>query len=261
MTDENAPQLDQPPPVAPAALWTCGTSVSGVHWTSCKSLAVRAVVPDPAGEALPAPTHGWTSHGHTCCINIHTTGLPDEPAEVAKCGGPGVCRDCTADAAAIHLPAGVVWIGRCFCGGVGDGLHRVWCPAGLDVTEPPTNPNAMIDPVGFVFYPDDATDAAHLKQSHRAVPLNPESWPFGELPTNPCYTVPCPPWSDDPRPITGAEFGATYATDWPEGCRCYLREVPDQGEVFTPPSDGSGCPVHTPSAFPGYSLADEMRSL
>lgn len=205
---------------------------------------------------MTAPTtHGWTSHGHTCCTNIHTTALPDE---VVKCGGPGVCRDCSADAAATHLPAGVTWIGRCTCGGVGDGLHLVTCTQGLNVTEPPAAPNAMIDPVGFVFYPDDAADAAHLKQSHRAVPLNPDVWPFGDLPTNPCYTVPCPPWSDDPRPTTGAEFGETYAESWPEGCRCYLKEDLDWGEHRVAPP--GGCPLHTPWAFPGYSLADEMRS-
>lgn len=59
---------------------------------------------------------------------------------------------------------------------------------------------------------------------------------------------------DDPTPTTGAPYD-DY--DWPEGCVCHIREDIDRGEVFTAPPEG--CRVHTPWAFPGYSLDQETR--
>lgn len=56
---------------------------------------------------------------------------------------------------------------------------------------------------------------------------------------------------DDPTPTTGGPIDY----DWPEGCVCYLREDADWGEVRTAPPEG--CRLHTPWAFPGYSLDQE----
>lgn len=55
---------------------------------------------------------------------------------------------------------------------------------------------------------------------------------------------------DDPTPTTGGPVDY----DWSPGCVCYLRDDIDWGEVLTAPS--GGCPVHTPWAFPGYTLGD-----
>lgn len=51
--------------------------------------------------------------------------------------------------------------------------------------------------------------------------------------------------------------GAPFEDDRPAGCVCHYREDIDRGDVLTAPPDG--CPVHTPWAFPGYSLASEGR--
>lgn len=45
--------------------------------------------------------HGWTRHGHRCCDQA--TG-PRPPGGVARCGGPGLCGNCYADAAIRHSP-------------------------------------------------------------------------------------------------------------------------------------------------------------
>lgn len=57
---------------------------------------------------------------------------------------------------------------------------------------------------------------------------------------------------DDPTPTTGAP----YEDDRPAGCVCHWREYSDVGDTrYSPPQ---GCPVHTPWAFPGYSLTQGM---
>jgi hypothetical protein len=43
--------------------------------------------------------HGFTAHGHHCCA---LAPLGERPNRVARCGGPGLCRDCQRSAAAIH---------------------------------------------------------------------------------------------------------------------------------------------------------------
>lgn len=53
--------------------------------------------------------------------------------------------------------------------------------------------------------------------------------------------------ADDPRPTTGGP-----PPEFPSGCCCALVDYADVGEQFRPPP--GGCPVHTPWAFPGYSL-------
>ena len=45
--------------------------------------------------------HGWTRHGHRCCDQA--TG--PRPHNIARCGGPVLCRACAADAAIRHAPA------------------------------------------------------------------------------------------------------------------------------------------------------------
>lgn len=44
---------------------------------------------------------------------------------------------------------------------------------------------------------------------------------------------------DDPAPTTGAPVDF----NWAEGCRCYLREDPEYGDLLTRPP--GGCPVHS----------------
>jgi hypothetical protein len=60
---------------------------------------------------------------------------------------------------------------------------------------------------------------------------------------------------DDPTPTTGAPYFDEY--DLPEGCVCHWREDADWGDVRTAP--WGGCRIHTPWAFPGYSLDQEVR--
>lgn len=64
---------------------------------------------------------------------------------------------------------------------------------------------------------------------------------------------PAPPLSAvaDLAPTTGGPVG-----DPPECGVCYWREDVEYGDVRTAPP--GGCRVHTPWAFPGYSLADEV---
>jgi hypothetical protein len=54
-------------------------------------------------------------------------------------------------------------------------------------------------------------------------------------------------------PTTGAPYEEYH---FPEGCVCCIREDADRGDYYSPPP--TGCPVHTPWVFPGYSLASEM---
>jgi hypothetical protein len=56
---------------------------------------------------------------------------------------------------------------------------------------------------------------------------------------------------DDPTPTTGAPVEYQF----PEGCVCHIREDIAWGQQYTSPPEG--CPVHTPWAFPGYSLAQD----
>lgn len=60
--------------------------------------------------------------------------------------------------------------------------------------------------------------------------------------------------ADDPAPTTGGPLGEEY--DLPEGCVCYWREDVEYGDVRTAPREG--CRLHTPWAFPGYSLTQEL---
>lgn len=79
------------------------------------------------------------------------------------------------------------------------------------------------------------------------VPSDPDS-PYVALFAEPDVTV----WQseqDDPAPTTGAPEEHYF----PEGCGCHIREDPEWGDVYAHPPEG--CRVHTPWAFPGYSLA------
>lgn len=46
--------------------------------------------------------------------------------------------------------------------------------------------------------------------------------------------------ADDPTPTTGGPVDYEFA----DGCRCYIREDVEYGDVLTRPP--GGCPVHTP---------------
>lgn len=59
----------------------------------------------------------------------------------------------------------------------------------------------------------------------------------------------------DPAPTTGGPVDY----DWPDGCVCSLHDDIDWGEHLVSPR--TGCPIHTPWAFPGYSLAHETQIL
>lgn len=61
--------------------------------------------------------------------------------------------------------------------------------------------------------------------------------------------------ADAVAPTTGAPYGYDPADIFPAGCVCHLRDDADWGEHFVAPREG--CPVHTPWAFPGYSLTQE----
>lgn len=52
--------------------------------------------------APPAIRHGYTPHGHPCCDQPPTG---PRPGLVARCGGPGPCRECGVSAAGIHRAA------------------------------------------------------------------------------------------------------------------------------------------------------------
>lgn len=43
--------------------------------------------------------HGWTSHGHPCCVSAWTANRPNS---TARCGGPDMCKPCGNDRDAIH---------------------------------------------------------------------------------------------------------------------------------------------------------------
>lgn len=44
--------------------------------------------------------HLYTKHGHRCCDEAR---LPREPVAKFRCGGPGLCKACSAEASAAHL--------------------------------------------------------------------------------------------------------------------------------------------------------------
>lgn len=73
------------------------------------------------------------------------------------------------------------------------------------------------------------------------------AWPGALSGVNP---EPCLP-VDDPTPTTGGPV----EYEFPEGCTCHIREYTDVGDQRHAPPEG--CRIHTPWAFPGYSLADE----
>lgn len=47
------------------------------------------------------PEHGWTRHGHSCCDQAPAE---TRPSIVARCGGPGLCGECSADMVIRHAP-------------------------------------------------------------------------------------------------------------------------------------------------------------
>lgn len=57
---------------------------------------------------------------------------------------------------------------------------------------------------------------------------------------------------NDPDKAEAPTTGAPHDYEFPEGCVCHIRDDIDRGEMFVAPPDG--CQVHTPWAFPGYSL-------
>ena len=44
--------------------------------------------------------HGYTPHGHSCCARALLEA--PIPTQVARCGGPGICSDCSKWTAAAH---------------------------------------------------------------------------------------------------------------------------------------------------------------
>lgn len=67
----------------------------------CALLAVALVL---AAE-MPVPPrvelHVWTRHGHACCREAPLSPAT-RPTAVARCGGPGLCSKCSAEASAAH---------------------------------------------------------------------------------------------------------------------------------------------------------------
>lgn len=47
-------------------------------------------------------THDWTTHGHACCMNPGPPIGDRDLRPVARCGGPGLCRKCSVEAAQIR---------------------------------------------------------------------------------------------------------------------------------------------------------------
>lgn len=63
------------------------------------------------------------------------------------------------------------------------------------------------------------------------------------------------PVEEETADVTAPTTGGPVDYQQPEGCVCHWREYTDAGDVrYAPPE---GCPVHTPWAFPGYSLTQE----
>lgn len=118
---------------------------------------------------------------------------------------------------------------------VPDPIHAVDC-----AVTAATQPHAMVDDLGQVFYPDSAIDMAWFAREHGARFMDPvagAAW-LAEV-------------TDDPTPTTGAPEEHYF----PEGCGCHIREDPEWGDVYAHPP--GGCRVHTPWAFPGYSLTTD----
>lgn len=126
--------------------------------------------------------HGWTPHGHPCCKEPGPP-IGDRPAKLNRCGGPGMCTECAVEAVIVHTrqtsptPEPAVGGVACTCGGRVDALHSMTCMA-IAVTQP----HGMVDPDGFVYYPDSRDDARHFFLAHQALPISPDVWPFGDLP-------------------------------------------------------------------------------
>jgi len=82
---------------------TCGLHVD--HLGDCLLTRCADATPDEPAPGDTAPPevpepHGWTDHGHQCCgAHVYRAG---RPALVARCGGPGLCTQCSRDAAQIH---------------------------------------------------------------------------------------------------------------------------------------------------------------
>lgn len=77
---------------------------------------------------------------------------------------------------AMTRPGPTVGAAWCTCGVGVDALHLITC-----MTVAVTQPNAMVDPDGEVYYPDDVADAVRLYRTCEAVPVNPDVWPFGDV--------------------------------------------------------------------------------
>jgi hypothetical protein len=65
-----------------------------------------------------------------------------------------------------------------------------------------------------------------------------------------------PNWHDlvDIVDAVAPTTGAPHDYYFPPGCVCHVRDDADWGEHYVAPREG--CPVHTPWAFPGYTLAE-----
>jgi hypothetical protein len=101
----------------------------------------------------------------------------------------------------------------CACGGAAGGWHRIGCQ-----TTAATQPHAMVNDTGDVFYPDSAIDAALFALDHGARFADPAAgaaW-LTEV-------------TDDPTPAA-------------PGCGCVVRQHPEWGEVTVHPQ--GGCPTH-----------------
>lgn len=154
------------------------------------------------------------------------------------------------DVAADCLTSGICTMPRCTCQ-AGRELAAVYGPApapgqgrhrhAIDcLITAAGEPCAMIGFDRSIFYPDNPDDAARIATEHRAVPVDKER--------HTAWLAAC---ADDPTPTTGGP----YQDDRPPGCGCHWREYTDVGD--TRYAQPGGCPVHTPWAFPGYTLAED----
>lgn len=147
-------------------------------------------------------------------------------------------------AAAYCVASGVCVAVGCTCGRT---PHRVDC-----ARVAADQPHAMATADGDVFYPDDLDAAAYFTTEHHARFVNPQGaagWAAAQSDTAVVTRQAVLAPLTLPAPTTGGPV----MNDRPEGCVCTISEDIDWGEVYRHPP--GGCRVHTPWAFPGYSLA------
>ena len=80
--------------------WPCDTRrmVDGTYVDDETILDEEAVMAPSTSTA--GWSHGYTRHGHSCC----DLATGPRPNLVARCGGPGLCGECSADVVVKHMP-------------------------------------------------------------------------------------------------------------------------------------------------------------